>query len=37
MVDADLQALLDMRQCLDVVRQLRQANLGVPSPDSSKA
>jgi len=37
MVDADLQALLDMRQCLDVVRQLRQANHGVPSPDSSKA
>jgi GDPmannose 4,6-dehydratase len=37
MVDADLQALLDMRQCRDVVRQLRQANHGVPSPDSSKA
>jgi GDPmannose 4,6-dehydratase len=37
MVDADLQALLDMRQCRDVVRQLRQANHGVPPPDSSKA
>ena len=37
MVDADLQALLDMRQCRDVVRQLHQANHGVPPPDSSKA
>ncbi|MGQ9688987.1 MAG: GDP-mannose 4,6-dehydratase [Desulfobaccales bacterium] len=26
MVDADLQALVDMRQCQDVIRQLRQAN-----------
>jgi GDPmannose 4,6-dehydratase len=36
MVDADLQALLDMRQCQDVVRRLRQANHGVPLPDLSK-
>jgi GDPmannose 4,6-dehydratase len=36
MVDADLQALLDMRQCRDVVRQLHQANHGVPLPDLSK-
>jgi hypothetical protein len=36
MVDADLQALLDLRQCRDVVRQLHQANHGFPLSDSLK-
>jgi GDPmannose 4,6-dehydratase len=35
MVDADLQALLDLCQCQDVIRQLRQANK-IKSPDSLK-
>lgn len=36
MVDADLQALLDMRQCQDVIKQMSQANQIHPNASSKK-